>query len=95
MQLLYSDSCQYCRTAAAAVRAADLAGRVETLPLESERGRALVEDVHGEYLHSPHLLTDEMVYYGVGPVLRALATRLPGLTLGGLPRATRRAFGRF
>jgi predicted DCC family thiol-disulfide oxidoreductase YuxK len=77
LELVYSSDCQYCRAAARAVSAADVTGHVRLTPIESERGERLVTDHHGEYSHAPHLFTESLVYYGVGPVLRGLAREVP------------------
>lgn len=76
MELLYSRECPYCRKAAWVVNVVDVTGAVETVALESEEGTKMVIDHHGEYLHAPHLFTDSLVYYGVGPTAKALGKRL-------------------
>jgi len=77
LELVYSDECPYCRAAARAVGTADVGDRVRLTPIESDRGHRLVEDHHGEYLHAPHLFTESVVYFGVGPTMRGLAKELP------------------
>lgn len=73
VELVYSESCPYCLFAARTLGRIDVGGKVRLTPIESERGRELVEDHHGEYVHAPHLFTDDLVYYGIGPTLRGLA----------------------
>lgn len=75
--LVYSGECPYCRTIAAAISAADVSGRIRTLPIEDGLGREMVEDHHGEYVHAPHLFTEEKVYFGIAPVARGLAEEVP------------------
>lgn len=72
MELLYSEECPYCRTAAGVVRTLDIPGWVETVPIESMRGEAMVQQHHGEYVHTPHLFTEERVYYGVGTTAKGV-----------------------
>jgi predicted DCC family thiol-disulfide oxidoreductase YuxK len=83
LELVYSSDCPYCRAAVRAVRVADVRGEVRVTPIESERGERLVEDHHGEYRHVPHLFTEDLVYYGVGPTFRGLALELPATLLSG------------
>lgn len=72
LELVYKGSCPYCQAVASAVEAVDVLGKVQTTEIESERGRRLVEKHHGEYVLSPHLFTDELVYYGVTPTAKGL-----------------------
>lgn len=72
MELVYKEECPYCLFAADTISRLDAFDAIETTPIESARGRRLVEDHHGEYVESPHLFTDEYVYYGVIPVAKAL-----------------------
>ena len=76
--LIYKGECPYCRMAASVVEGADLGGNVETVPIESERATLLIEEHHGEFVNSPHLFTEDMVYYGVAPVAKALPAALAG-----------------
>lgn len=95
MILVYSSDCGYCQAIKRAVAGLDVSNQVELVPIESDRGRQLVTDVHGEYVHSPHLLTDEYVYYGVGPVAKQLALRFPNIMLGNRKDRISRAMSRF
>lgn len=90
MELVYSEECPFCRRIAAAVDALDPGGLVTLTPIESKRGRWLVNDHHGEFVHSPHLFTNSMVYFGIKPVARQLAIQLPRVTAIGLLRRFRR-----
>jgi hypothetical protein len=64
--------------AASVVEGVDVGKNVETVPIESERAKEMIEDHHGEFVNSPHLFTEEMVYYGVAPVAKALPGALVG-----------------
>lgn len=77
LELVFSETCPYCRGAARAVSLVDVGDRVDLTPIESERGRTLVEGHHNEFVHTPHLFTMNRVYYGIGPTLRGLVTELP------------------
>lgn len=77
VELLYSGECPYCRGIARFIDAIDIGGKVDTTPLESERGERLVTECHGEYIHAPHLFTEGRVYYGVSPTARGLAIEVP------------------
>ena len=76
--LIYKGSCPYCTMAASAVEGVDVGSNVETLAIETDRAREMIEDHHGEFVNSPHLFTDNMVYYGVSPVAKALPRALTG-----------------
>lgn len=76
--LIYKGECPYCRLAASTVEGADIFNNVETVPIESERAMLLIESHHGEFVNSPHLFTEDMVYYGVTPVAKALPGALAG-----------------
>ena len=77
IELLYSGECPYCRAVARFVNAVDVGGEIKTTPIESERGHELVENHHGEYVHAPHLFTDDIVYYGVKPVVKGMVRHVP------------------
>lgn len=72
LELVYSGECPYCRAAARGVSLVDVGDEVTLTEIESERGRALVEDHHDEYVHAPHLFTDTRAYFGIRPTLRGL-----------------------
>lgn len=72
-ELIYSHECPYCRRIAMAVNAIDRNDDIRLTDIDSERGKQMIEDHHGEYIHAPHLFTEELVYYGVGPTARGLA----------------------
>lgn len=84
MELVYSESCPYCRAIVRIVKALDRADEIHLTPIESLRGESLVADHHGKYVHAPHLFTDTHVFYGIKPVARKLARELPTLALRGL-----------
>ncbi len=86
MELIYSDDCPYCRNIARAVSTLDLAGVVDTIPIESREGRLMVEKHHGRFVHSPHLFTDSAVYYGVSPVAKGLAREYPNEALNSIKK---------
>lgn len=79
--LVYKHSCPYCRAIVKVVKILDPAGVFTPVRLESDLGRNLIEDHHGEMVNSPHLFTDEYVYYGVKPVAKAVLRRLPRAVL--------------
>lgn len=87
MKLYYDDGCPYCRKIKQIVTALDTGGRVETYSLDDPEHRQDIVDVHGEYVDAPHLFDGDTVYYGVGPVAKRLATRLPAITLSGVSAA--------
>lgn len=72
LELVYKGDCPYCRTVASVVRRLDIFENVETTTIESERGRTLVMGHHGEFVLSPHLFTEGLVYYGVRPTAKGL-----------------------
>ena len=79
-ELIYDSQCPHCRRIKRAVELADLRGTFRMTPIDSDRGRALIEDTHGEFIEAPHLYTDELVYYGVEDAARGVAKEfgLPG-----------------
>lgn len=81
-ELVYDGSCPYCRAISQAVGALDLRGSVTRTDINTERGRRIIEDHHGEFIDSPHLFTDRYVYYGVTPVAKALGVSLPKTYVG-------------
>jgi predicted DCC family thiol-disulfide oxidoreductase YuxK len=83
MELVYKESCPYCRAIARGVDVADIPDRIRLTAIESERGRSLIEDHHGEYVEAPHLFTSDLVYYGVAPTAKGLAKEYPKALFGG------------
>lgn len=83
MILIYSETCPYCLMIGRAIDKLDVAGNVETLPIETDRAEKMIEDHHGEYIHAPHLFTEDRVYYGVRPVATGLLKEYPGEAFGG------------
>lgn len=83
MILIYSESCWYCLTVARTINKMDVPNTVETVPIESDRGERMIEDHHNEYVHAPHLFTEDRVYYGVRPVATGLLKEYPGEAFGG------------
>jgi len=86
MDLIYKASCDYCTAVASVVETIDVAGEIDTIPIESEEGRILIEAHHGEMVDSPHLFTDDRVYYGVGPTTRGIFVELPKAYIADLRR---------
>lgn len=81
-ELIYDGECPYCRAIKAGIRASDIRGSITYTDINSPRGRALVEEHHGEFVDSPHLFTDQYVHYGVVPVARAVGVTVPKSFVG-------------
>lgn len=77
LELVYKESCKYCLMIARWLGRLDWAGKVRLTPIESERGRSLVEDHHGRFVDSPHFFTPDVVYYGVRPTAEGVVKELP------------------
>lgn len=93
VELVYDGDCPYCRRIASLIDGLDPGDMVRLTDIESERGRRLIEQQHGRFIHSPHLFTPEYAYYGLGPVARRLAIVMPQVTALGLARRLRQALG--
>jgi len=76
-ELVYDGECPYCRAIARWVRTMDLRNRFRLTDINSGRGRLLVESHHSRFVDTPHLFTDELVYYGVKPTARGVFKELP------------------
>lgn len=70
-ELIYKESCPYCRRIARGIDILDRSDRFTLTPIESERGERLVTETHDELVMAPHLFTDEYVHYGVFPTAKA------------------------
>lgn len=84
IQLLYDDTCPYCRLVAAVVGWLDVAGLVDLVAIESDRGQELLTRWHGAPVHSPHLRVGSRLYYGLLHVAPRVIAGLPFLVLGGV-----------
>lgn len=74
--LLYSGDCPYCRAVSRVLKAIDFRGHIDHEPIESAKAGEMVKNHHGEYVHAPHLFTDDLVYYGITPTAVGVAKEL-------------------